>query len=110
MNTFYLFMVVFILSFYALIAGFFMYAAVKPVWNKFETLEKIILFPFSVFYLVDVFFNFVFGTIIFLEPPRQLTFTARCSQYLDDNTWRGTRARIFCKRMNIVQPNHCHKS
>ena len=40
--------------------------------------------------------NLTVGTLLFLELPRSLQFTARCQRHLKDNTWRGAQARWWC--------------
>ena len=41
--------------------------------------------------------NLTVGTLLFLELPRSLQFTARCQRHLYDDTWRGAQARWWCK-------------
>lgn len=58
----------------------------------------------------DVLFNFVFGTVSFLELPQEWLFTYRCSRHLKDRGWRGKIARWFCRNfMDPFDPDgrHC---
>lgn len=64
-------------------------------------------------YPLDVLFNIFFGTIFFLELPKELLFTARCDRHLNDKDWRGRNARFFCQ--NMLDPfdpkgTHCRAS
>jgi hypothetical protein len=68
---------------------------------------------------LDIAFNIVIGTILFLELPelRRLTFTMRCKAWLDlglapDSPrlyrWRGGVARYVCESwLNPAEPGHC---
>lgn len=49
--------------------------------------------------VVDVLFNLVTGTLLFLELPRELLFTSRVSRHLDRAGWRGDLARWFCREL-----------
>lgn len=47
--------------------------------------SKIFVYPWLVFWLaLDIAFNLVIGTILFLEPPREVLFTSRVSRLNDD--------------------------
>ena len=41
--------------------------------------------------------NLTVGTLLFLELPRSLQFTARCQRHMRDDTWRGRQARWWCR-------------
>ena len=67
---------------------------------------------------VDIAFNVVFGSILFLELPefRRLTFTARCQKWLPYfpewnsglTRWRGAVAHWVCESwLNPAEPGHC---
>lgn len=60
--------------------------------------------------LSDVLFNMVIGTVVYVELPRELLFTARCNRHIGEEGWRGDVARWFCR--NFMDPfdpagNHC---
>ena len=59
--------------------------------------------------VLDVLFNATFGTLLFLQPPREWLFTARCKSHLEEQTWRGAIARWICA--NALDPfeegGHC---
>lgn len=58
----------------------------------------------------DIALNFTLGSAIFLELPNlhRPTFTQRCADHLDDQDWRGDRARWFCYGwLNPFQEHHC---
>jgi hypothetical protein len=59
---------------------------------------------------LDVLFNFLFGTIIFVESPelRRPTFTQRCKKHMRDDGWRGDIARWVCDSwLNPFEAGHC---
>jgi len=58
--------------------------------------------------IVDVAFNWIIGTIVFLEVPKETLFTGRCERWLYDRTWRGAVARWFCSQLlNPFDKDHC---
>lgn len=92
---------------YVLYLGFFMYAAAKHSWWKLKVGHKALIAPALLFFgLIDVAFNFVIGSILFLEPPRTLTFSQRCSYHLHDGGWRGKVAGAFAVLLNAVDEGH----
>lgn len=72
---------------------------------------KAVAYPWLlVFILMDVVYNIIIGTIIFLEPPKEWLFTARVSRLNDLRTWRGNLARFFCRHLlDPLDPDgrHC---
>lgn len=93
---------------YALLGGFLIYSSVHRAWNTLKPVVKVILAPFMVFWFVDVAWNLIPGSLIFLERPRQLTFTKHCEEHLKDTDWRGTIARAVCNHLlNPFDLNHC---
>lgn len=84
---------IFLVCAYLLYAGFLIYAAVHRVWRGLSLFSKVSLAPFWIFYPVDVAFNFVFGSILFMEPPLMYTFSGRLKLHLFDTNWRGVVAR-----------------
>lgn len=61
-------------------------------------------------FVLDVLFNIFIGSFMFLELPhyRRLTFTARCKSHLEDQGWRGGRARAICDGwLNPFEAGHC---
>lgn len=61
----------------------------------------------------NLLLNGVIGSIVFLDPPREVGFTRRLRRYLDDSharPWRRKRARWLCD--NLLNPfdtlsRHC---
>lgn len=47
----------------------------------------------------DVLFNLWWGSIMFVELPREWLFTDRVSRWNDDNGWRGTIAKWICSEL-----------
>ncbi len=80
-----------------------------------KTQNPFVLMVYSVFYIFDVLFNVVYGSIGFLQLPRfkQLTLTARLKNILlsgdfQETEWRFKVALFVCKKM--ISPwewNHC---
>lgn len=57
--------------------------------------------------VVDFLFNVVFGTIIFRERPRELTFTKRVKRNLTSTDRRRmTKARDWQMKLNKIMPGH----
>lgn len=83
--------------------------------NKLSTLNKTIVIPWLVFFLlIDFILNAVIGTILFLEPPRydkkEWLFTGRVSRLNNKLNWQGKIARWIC--INLLDPfdsdgKHC---
>lgn len=79
--------------------------------SKLTTIAKIWGYPILAIGLFsDFLFNQILGTLFFLELPRELLFTERCSRHLDEKNWRGATARWFCR--NFLDPydiggKHC---
>jgi len=79
--------------------------------------EKSLTLPAKVFgypmlaigLVLDTAFNWICGTVFFLEFPREFLFTARCDRWLTSPMWRGSVARWFCR--NFLDPfdggKHC---
>ncbi len=61
-------------------------------------------------WVLDVAFNVVIGSLIFIELPdwRRPTFTNRCSKHMDEQGWRGEIARWVCRGwLNPMDDGHC---
>lgn len=75
------------------------------------TAAKVIGYPLlAVGLALDVLFNALWGSLLFLEPPRELLFTARVSRLNDDTGWRGKLACWIC--LELLDPfdpsgKHC---
>ena len=59
--------------------------------------------------LWDVLFNVVVGSLTFLEPPKELLFTARCNRHLQKLGWRQTVAMWWCSHFldPFDEGGHC---
>jgi len=60
--------------------------------------------------LMDVLYNVVVGTVIFVDVPREWMFTSRLQRYIRAGGWRGKVAYWMCHRLlNAYDPdgNHC---
>ncbi|MGI9250209.1 MAG: hypothetical protein ACR2PR_03300 [Pseudohongiellaceae bacterium] len=51
----------------------------------------------------DVLFNWIFGTIIFREFPREFLFTSRVKRHAEKRTQLG---HIWKERLNKIMPGH----
>ena len=92
------------------------YLAMMPLKRNIKILNnwnKIFGYPwFVVFLCLDCTFNIVFGTIIFLDLPRELLLTERLDRYLglNQSRWRHNLAYYFCTRfLDAFDPDgqHC---
>lgn len=97
-----------------LLIGFFFYATVEASWNRLKIGIKLLVLPVViVFGLLDVIFDVVFGTIMFLEPPGwfsgRFTFSQRCEHHWNDAGLRGVFADAYCYTLNSILPGHCKK-
>ena len=73
------------------------------------TLAKVLWVPFLV---QDWILNATWGSVLFMDLPRELTLTARLKRYHKDHpgTWRDVRARWICDGLlNHYDPKgkHC---
>ena len=67
---------------------------------------------YVVFYLgsvLDIAFNWTLFSVVFLEAPTTWTITQRCQRHMNDDGWRGYRARWICRRMldPFQEGGHC---
>jgi hypothetical protein len=72
-----------------------------------NTSQKLGYIALLIGYLLDFIFN-ITSSILFLEPPRELLFTARVSRHISEPGYRGTLARWACS--NLLEPfdkGHC---
>lgn len=84
-------------------------------WRKYEAKIPKIIKPLlyvlaAVGYVIDVIFNIVYGSVMFLELPKQLTLSERLSEILRRKS-RGYKYKLayfLCSKM--IEPwdyNHC---
>ncbi|HTH40652.1 MAG TPA: hypothetical protein VL968_07670 [Rhodocyclaceae bacterium] len=87
--------------------------AAKAAWPILSIVPRVLLVPAALVAVVmDVIFNLIPATIIFLDPPRELLFTQRLDRYeAEDSGWRYTLALWICQ--NLLNPfqqgGHCTK-
>ena len=92
---------------YALFACFAMYAAIIQAWSKLKIGIKVLYAPMLiVFGLMDVLFNFTFGSLLFWERARTYTFSQRLSSHLNDTDWKGRISKAFAIPLNAIYPGH----
>jgi hypothetical protein len=56
---------------------------------------------------LDIVFNLTLGSVIYREPPKELTFTSRCSRHKEGAGWRKDKAEWWCRELNKFDPGHC---
>lgn len=58
--------------------------------------------------VLDALYNLIAGTLMFLDPPRELLFTSRLKRYRAGTGWRARLAGWFCRELlNPYDPGHC---
>jgi len=81
--------------------------------EEFTLFWKIHIVPIGIVGVVlDILFNIFIGSVIFLERPHELLFTARCARHKryvlgQAVTWRMRLARFMCRQLNQIDPGHC---
>jgi hypothetical protein len=76
----------------------------KAVRSQLTLYWKVMLWPLAAIGLaLDVAFNVVFGSLMFLELPRELLFTSRCQRHAH----KGSRLALWwAKQLNAFDPGH----
>lgn len=68
--------------------------------GKLTPAAKALGYPWlAVGLVLDVVFNAVIGSLVFLEPPREWLFTSRVSRWNDEPGRRGDLARWICNEL-----------
>jgi hypothetical protein len=118
-----------VLALYTLMACFIVVMHAKFVVETGRPLSwfwKAFIYPLALLGLwLDIAFNLTVGTIMFLELPRELTFTSRCkrhklgqivviktppsqAEFGVEFGWRYDLANWWCKQLNQIDLNgHC---
>jgi hypothetical protein len=80
----------------------------KAVRAQLSLYWKVMIYPLAAIGLVlDVAFNVVFGSLMFLELPRELLFTSRCKRHFRGSTGRRQRlAAWWGRQLNAFDPGH----
>lgn len=78
--------------------------------GKLTLAAKVLGYPWlAVGLVLDIIFNVVIGSLIFLERPREWLFTSRVSRWNDEPGRRGSLARWIC--VELLDPfdagGHC---
>ena len=112
-------------GFFSFIFLWILFANLVTIKNKYVKTSPItvqVLFKWLIavpFVLMDVIFNIVYGTVMFLQLPqvkglKGWTFTERCSKILkeewasENKSWRFKIALFICHYMlEPWDPNHC---
>lgn len=70
------------------------------------TPAKIVLF---VGLLIDCVYHITWGTLVFLDIPREWLLTSRLERYQKRGGWRGKVAHYICKNLlDWADPDGCH--
>jgi hypothetical protein len=56
--------------------------------------------------LLDLAFNLTAGTIMYMELPRELLFTARTKRHMNSDGWRLDVAEFWKRQLNQIDPGH----
>lgn len=80
----------------------------KSIEHRMTLYWKVILWPLVIIgVLLDIAFNWTFGTAAFLERPMELLFTDRVQRHFYARKgWRHHVAAFFAKQLNVVDPTH----
>lgn len=87
--------------------------AAKAAWPTLTTVPRVLLAPPAVLaLLMDIIFNLIPATVIFVDLPHELLFTYRLDRYeAQGKGWRYTVALWICR--NLLNPfqqgGHCTK-
>lgn len=102
-----------------IVATFFTWGMYLSVMNlmrakdQLSTETKIFAYPLAaVGVFADFAYNVVFGSILFLEPPREWLLTARLKRHLGEDGYKGNLSRWLCR--HLLDPfdpkgTHCGK-
>jgi len=92
---------------YLLFQGFLIYASLKQSWYRLKIGIKILELPvLLIFGIADILFNAIVGSILFLELPSTLTFSARLRHHIYSIGWRGVMAGAISVPLNAVFIGH----
>ena len=81
-----------------LLVLFIIYANTTGIANKIVTV---------IGGIVDVAVNLTYGTILFMDVPRELLLTKRIERLKSSTGYRGWLANQLCKLLNYIQKDHC---
>lgn len=100
-----------LLTWFVLANGFIVYMASRAVLKRDEDIHWFLKIPAAVMVVLgapaDVLFNWVAGSILFKEWPREGVFTTRCKRHKRGSPgWRRNKAIEWCRRMNKFG-QHC---
>lgn len=72
--------------------------------DKLTTTAKVVAYPIlGIGLVLDVIYNFVVGSILFVEAPQEWLFTSRLIRHIEESTgWRKRLANWFCR--NFLDP------
>lgn len=102
----------------ASVALWLLYLYSMPIIRRYETMgpaQRVALLLLAgpivaAGYMLDVLYNLIIATVLFLDWPREWTLTARLVRYLKTDTgWRADIAGWICRYLlEPVDPGHCY--
>jgi hypothetical protein len=96
---------------YTLYLVYAAYASLNAA-RKSNTLSKPALYlgyypVFIVGALLDITVNVTWGTLAFLDIPKELMLTKRVERLKSVSGWRGKLALLVCQQLNALEDGHC---
>lgn len=111
MNLIFLLASIAVLSAFTVFTAFILVYSVKNLLDSGVKLKwylkAVAYFWLAVGYPADIIFNWIWGTVIFRELPREGTFSKRVQRHLDESLgWRLGRALEWGAVLNAVDHGH----
>ena len=99
-----------VIGWFLLIGAFILVMHVKHLRDdgtKLTLFWKVNIWPWAIVGIaLDIAFNLIAGTILYLELPRELMFTSRCKRHIDSQDWRRSIALWWQRQLNQIDPGH----
>jgi len=98
-------------GFYLLIGSFIIVMRAKAIRDegaKITLFWRVGVWPWAIIGVaLDVAFNVVAGTVMFLELPHEIMFTSRSKRHVREaKGWRLAIALFWQKQLNQISPGH----
>ena len=99
-----------VIGYFVLMGAFVLVMHAKKLNDeaKLSLFWRVHIFPWVVVGLaLDVAFNAVAGTLMFVELPREWLFTTRCKRHFRGSEgWRLSIAKFWARTLNEIDPTH----
>lgn len=102
-------MLYFVACFFVGLWAFIAVMHAKAIFANLTVFWKIVVAPLAVIGLVLdwLFFNWLLGSLMFLELPRELLLTSRVKRhYRTSDGWRRDLATWWRRQLNLIDPGH----